>query len=620
MVGINAFFSEDASSFFDRFSDAQRSMLHFPSYSASTLFKDTSILIGSTAFEQYPVVSIEDDAWFIVLEGMIYNIDDVSIRQRLSEIAQELQAEGHSRRLITDLMQDADGEFVVVIYNKSSNELCAFNDSLGRLPFFYYRDGGLLAVSREIKFLYPFIDQLEFDRTGIMEYLLYGFELGGRTLIRGIERLLPASVIHSRQAPRSVSIEQVLPLSFVADGVQDRTTTSQEQIQDLKRSFIGGLQSRVERLGSKTPLISLSGGLDSRATLAGLTACGVSPKGITYDASPDDGPELEYTQRIADVFEIPLTYLTPDGEMDVDDHIRVVALFDAVLPMDITPVVNLVEQVAQREGSDSVIYTGLYGGEMFRYLNVTSGLDSDDHLVDFLLATPDAYRYENKKVCAMLRISEDDMRRHLKKHISGYPEKDPYQKYVHFKFEKDYKLANMGEDKFRLLNWTVTPFYARDFFKKACKIEEGEKDTLFFRDFLFALDPKTCTVDYYNIGIPLSSPLRLRMLRIAEKAVRRPRVRQLTWQAMKLKRNFAPPQELEPVVEQLRTMAVDLLETMGSLDEYISRAELKKNIHAETDPDKLLRMVTLIVYMDSVANARNIVLPGGSSYESSTIG
>lgn len=606
MVGINALFSPEpeTSSFLNTFSDTQRSMQHFPSYSARTIFEDSHLIIGSTAFEQYPIQCFDEGSSVIIIEGMIYNIDDDSIMQSLIEIVQTLHNEDQLNKMITSLLQDADGEFLVIIYNKTTNDLCVFNDSQGRLPFFYHQGERFLILSREIKFIYPFINTIEFDRIGIMEYLLYGFELGGRTLIRGIERLPPASIISYRQAPPSLSIEQVLPSCFESDKAQERKQNSQEHVLNLKNSFIGGLRNRTAKLRSKKPLISLSGGLDSRATLAGLTACGVYPRGFTFDTSQDDKPELEFTKKIADVYEIPLTYLTPPGEIDIDEYIRVILLFDGTLPMDITPVVNLVQQIAKREGSDSVVYTGLYGGEMLRYLNITSGLNSEDDLVLFLLTTPDTYRYDIEKVCAILDISEEKMRQHLKTHISTYPENDPYSKYIHFKFEKDYKLADLGEDKFRLLAWTVTPFSGKDFFKTAYGIDEELKDTLFFRNFLYALDPKTCSVDYYNTGMPLSSPYRLQILGIAEKAMRRPRIRQLAATVMKLKRNIASPHEPEPIVELLRMMALDILENKGFIRDYLSIEAKKEIIRSETDTDKLQRVISLIIYMGSIGTTK----------------
>jgi len=144
--------------------------------------------------------------------------------------------------------------------------------------------------------MYPFIGQITFHRLALMEYLLYGFALGERTLIEGVERLLPATLVMYRALDHTLSKEQVLPLTFGPEE-KDRKT-SQRSIEDLKRSFLEGLRNRVGKLGSKRSLISLSGGLDSRATLAGLTAYGVKPKGITYDTAPENAPELEYTQKL----------------------------------------------------------------------------------------------------------------------------------------------------------------------------------------------------------------------------------------------------------------------------------------------------------------------------------
>jgi asparagine synthase (glutamine-hydrolysing) len=219
-----------------------------------------------------------------VLEGMIYNIDDTAIRKDLFVIANELHEGGLFKEAITRFLAQADGEFVVLIYDKQTKNLCVFNDALGRLPFFWYRDDEVLTFSREIKFAYPFIDQITFNKSALMEYLLYGFALGERTLIEGIKRLLPATLLVYRRSNHKLSKEQVLPLTFEPEE-EDRKSPP-ENIEDLRRSFLDGLQNRVEKLGSKKAIISLSGGLDSRATLAGLSACGVKPRAITYDTPP----------------------------------------------------------------------------------------------------------------------------------------------------------------------------------------------------------------------------------------------------------------------------------------------------------------------------------------------
>lgn len=603
MVGINALVTSGRPDYHEKFSDAQNTMLHYPSYKANMLFEDSCMLIGSTTYEHYPISSFEDSASFIVLEGMVYNIDDNTIRKYLLAIANEVHEGGLFKEKISSFLAHADGEFVVLVYNKQTKDLCVFNDALGRLPFFCYRDDEVLAFSREIKFIQSFIGHIRYDRLALMEYLLYGCALGERTLIEGVERLPPATVLIYRRLNHILSREQVLPLTF--DPEENDRKNTQENIDNLKRSFLEGMRGRVEKLGSKKSLISLSGGLDSRATLAGLTAFGVKPKGITYDTDPENIRELEYAQKIADLFGISLTTLTPSKDPDIEEYMRFVMMTDGSQLMGNANLADIQEKIMLREGSDVVYYTGLYGGEMFRYLNVTSGLGSDDDLIQFLLTTPDEYGYAHDKVCAMLQIHEDEMRQHLTKHIATYPEKNPYTKYLRFKFELDYRWAGVGEDRNRLFFWTITPFYSKDFFSTAYAIEENRKNTLFFRNFLYSLDPRTCVVDYYNIKMPLTSPLRLRIYGLAENAVRNPRIRRLGWQMMRFRKRFGNPQRPDPKNEGIRTMALDLLEKSDSIKEYFSLSATRDVIRAEEDPDKLQRIFTLFIYMDTIARGRH---------------
>jgi len=545
-------------------------MLHYPPYKSNIFFKDNYIIIGSTCFAQYPITNIEDDTSFIAIEGEIYNIDDDLIKQFLIDIANSLHRGLGYKDDILNFITKADGEFIVLIYNKLSHKLCAFNDLLGRLPFYYYQNEKVLALSREIKFAYPFIRTLTFDKTGVIEYLLYGFELGERTLIQGLGRLLPACIVCYQSGMVEFSKEQVSPLNLEPDISSDARKNSQESIQILKENFLTGLMNRTQKLRLKMPVIALSGGLDSRTTLAGLMTCKIAPKGITRNGTLAEEQELRYTRKIAELFGIPLIELFPTDEDNNEDYIRFVSLFDAALVGSLKTMVNIGEQICRREGPDIVYYTGLYGGEMFRYLNPTSGFSSDDDLVEYLFTTPDTFLYNPQKVSAMLQISTREMREHIKDHISTYLERDPYSKYLHFKFEYDYRWAGVGEDKNRLFYWTVTPFYSKEFFFRSYAIEEQKKSTLFFRNFMLAIDPKTCSVGYYNNGMSLSSPVMLSILGIAERAVRNTKIRQLTWQMINLKSRFVPSCQPDPKNEKYRAMALDLLEKSNIIRGIVS--------------------------------------------------
>jgi asparagine synthase (glutamine-hydrolysing) len=229
---------------------------------------------------------------------MVYNLND--IEQRLIDLAFFSMKPRHNK--IKQFLLDTDGEFIVLIYDKQEKGLCIFNDRLGRLPLYYHKSNDLLVMSREIKFIYPFLESIEFDKTSLMEYLLYEFPLGERTLIRNVNRLLPATAIQLNINDNQLYKKNIVPLNFDVAVIE-------ESIATLKKLFLNGLENRVRKIGDKKPLISLSGGLDSRATLGGLVSLDIKPDGITYDLKQENRGEIDYVQKIAEEFGIPLRFL-----------------------------------------------------------------------------------------------------------------------------------------------------------------------------------------------------------------------------------------------------------------------------------------------------------------------
>lgn len=424
MVGVNALVTSGSSDYHRQFSDAQNTMLYYPSYRANLLFENNCFFLGSTAYEQYPVTCFEGPGSFIAFEGMVYNIDDATLHTDLLAIATEIHEGAPGKEAIARFLAHADGEFVVLIFDKETHDLCVFNDALGRLPFFWYRNHEVLAFSREIKFMYSFLGRIPLDRSALMEYLLFGYTLGERTLIEGVERLLPATLLLYRGRDHTISKEQVLPLTFEPQGTDHKTP--EETIEDLRRSFLEGLRNRVGKLGSRRSLISLSGGLDSRATLAGLAAYNVKPRAIHYDVSPENREEEEYARKNADLFGIPLIHLTLTREPEYEDFIRIALMNDGAQSIQHANLYNFLEQDLVREGNDIIYYTGLYGGELLRRPVVTSGLSTDDDLVHFILSIDHSdgpSRFAPENVVAMVAAPGDNLLQHLRAHLATYPKR-----------------------------------------------------------------------------------------------------------------------------------------------------------------------------------------------------
>ncbi len=89
MVGINIIISRVKNKSFlnsEKFLNTQKYMLHLNSYKSSILYQNSKIIIGSTAYEEYPIEIIDDESSIIIIEGMIYNMDSKQIKDSLHEI------------------------------------------------------------------------------------------------------------------------------------------------------------------------------------------------------------------------------------------------------------------------------------------------------------------------------------------------------------------------------------------------------------------------------------------------------------------------------------------------------------------------------------------------------
>ena len=126
MVGINIVVSQSKNKNIlnsEKFLKTQKDMLHLNSYKSSILYQNSKIVIGSTAYEEYPIEIIDDESSIIIVEGMIYNMEDRQIKELLHDIFNSSSKKDNFEEKIRTFQSKADGEFIVVIYDKFKNEI-----------------------------------------------------------------------------------------------------------------------------------------------------------------------------------------------------------------------------------------------------------------------------------------------------------------------------------------------------------------------------------------------------------------------------------------------------------------------------------------------------------------
>ncbi len=275
--------------------EARTESLFSDRYFSRDLLRNRHVYSGFVAYENSPVTTYENDLFRIVVEGKVYNQEDSALKKNLFQVAETVfLGRGDPIRTIKAWLMGADGDFVILFQEKSTGRLIVLNDALSRLPLYYHLTGNRLILSRDMTFLQPFVHGTSVDRTAIAEYLLFGYPLGSKTLLADVLRLPPATCIRVNPQEKQIRFHSIHLFDF--SGKENRGKTTKENARSLARLFTEALVNRVETMKDCKSVVSLSGGLDSRAVAAGLAKSRVAFSSISF---LDDEGNAEPDVRIA---------------------------------------------------------------------------------------------------------------------------------------------------------------------------------------------------------------------------------------------------------------------------------------------------------------------------------
>ena len=450
-------------------------LLHGPSYVAQRIHESEHCILSLTGYPAYPHAVHRADSWLVSIEGIAYGKSTAELG---AEIVSGLEAlRGGSDEALRNLIGSLDGEIVVVAHDTATRDTYILDDALGKLPFYYAQEGDRLIASREVKFIVPHLSELAFEHDALEQYVLFGFPFGESTLLRGVDYLSAGTMLHFDPAG-TVTTTALRPERW---DVPRATGTRDSQVARMAELFLYAVDVRARAMEGREIFVSLSGGLDSRATFVALKRLGYSPKTLS-----SEGPEFGLATEVAEKFGAPIEMM-PVAPADQSDFERVVSLKDGLdCHAGLAQLYHNMEKVQSRYGSEIIYFTGSLGGEMTRYLHPTSGLDSLSAVPTYLLRTNDSYKYSTEKTCELLGLREDEVLGRVSAHLDSYPEQDPYSRFRRFRNEFDHKWAGEAEDRNRFYFWPITPFLALPFFEYVASIDENLKGLSLFVDFLAA--------------------------------------------------------------------------------------------------------------------------------------
>ena len=93
--------------------------------------------------------------------------------------------------------------FAFAIWDEESDQLFCARDRFGIKPLYYAVVDGVFYFASEVKALLPFLPTVETDIEGFKDYLSFQFCLGGKTLFKGVQELLPGHFLSRRRTDAS---------------------------------------------------------------------------------------------------------------------------------------------------------------------------------------------------------------------------------------------------------------------------------------------------------------------------------------------------------------------------------------------------------------------------------
>ena len=465
-----------------------------PDLSHELLYKTQHTVLAVSHYRGYPWRWIETERFQIALEGHVYDLAS-PVAESLVGVADRILGASSIPHAAASWLPTVDGDFVLWTRAKDSGRMVLLNDMLGRLPLYTLAgpsQSGETVVSRSVQMVAHWTETHRPDRQAIAETLLFGYPLSTRTLFEGIQRLDPATAV----LPRTHAVASVSDPLRQTRPFRHRSLDANAHL--LANRFRGACERRAD--AASAPVLGLSGGLDSRAVLAGLhQSSGADSLRATTFVRPDgsDAEDAAYAESLADLFGVPWSSF-PIASPSADSQRTLLHLKGGLNSLEYSFMVDVLRSVRSRFGSEATLFTGDGGDKMVPDLRPAPSLPDAPSFLDHLLRRQG--QMPLKTVTAVVGLEQDDLADALLSHVTAYTTSTWEDRYAEFLL-RERALSGFveGEDRNRHFLWHIAPFYAWPVVSLSLKIPPKQKsyDRL-YSAFLRVLTPETHSVPRSN--------------------------------------------------------------------------------------------------------------------------
>ncbi len=590
MPGISLISTKiNRSDLIDKFTKAQLIMKHDLAYKNRIFFETDHTIIGYTGYDEYPMNYWECHDYFVIQEGMIYNLSRDEVNTFVFDLVSQDRKSSISISAVKNFLFKTDGEFVLIIFDKMKKDLIILNDALGRLPLYYCADNQKFVLSREIKFITKFMAHINLDKLAVAEYLLFGYPLGTRTLIDNVNKLDPAVLLKYDIRLGRLEVKKAYVWNLESKTIGNESP--KEYVENLVTLFRNAIKSRVESLKRFRNIVTLSGGLDSRAVSIGLREIDPKLTAVTFlDYEKKSSDDVNVVQKLVQKFHINWK-LVELKKRDLEDMRRLIELKDGLNYAAMGFILDFYTKIKHNFGNEIVCFNGIGGNTVLEY-RAHRELKSMNELVNVII---DKYStFKLSEVLKILDLSIDKIKKEIISVLLNYPENDLNKKLNHFViFDRGRNFVFEGEDRDRFFFWSTNPYFSTPFFDYAVKAPRNYlRYNNLRRMLLKTLDKKSLKIRYANWSLfgRLLGPWSYYLLpRIEETVLDNAILRKIIKYIYKIKVNikYDPQKEINNYQE---------LDTPSSINDMFILKNVNKLLNQDLNETKFFNLITILLY------------------------
>ena len=273
-------------------------------------YRDPQVWLGHTRLSiidlseagSQPMQS-ESGRFVITYNGEVYNYRELAAKYSLGPLRSTSDTEVVLRlfeKLGAASFLELNGIFAFCIYDRQTKKIWLVRDRFGVKPLYYRADSSGMVFASEVKAILALSAESPIcDVAALHEWLYYGNPLGSKTLLRGIQQLLPAHCLELDVGTLSNKITAYWSIGTQAHNNAGVNTSDGRAVSEIRRLLE---QAVTRQLVADVPIgVFLSGGVDSSA-IAAFASRHYAGRLATYSVGFDfaiDGGELPRASRVA---------------------------------------------------------------------------------------------------------------------------------------------------------------------------------------------------------------------------------------------------------------------------------------------------------------------------------